>query len=93
METVGFIGLGKMGSGMSVSIQKAGYSMVVYDLREEAAKPLLEGGARLANFAPAATRPLPPRLRSLESVVFDSKGGPPCLRSPRPWTAQLGPRF
>jgi 3-hydroxyisobutyrate dehydrogenase len=49
METVGFIGLGNMGGGMSANIQKAGYSMVVYDLREEAAKPLLEGGASLAN--------------------------------------------
>ncbi|CAI8029033.1 Probable 3-hydroxyisobutyrate dehydrogenase, mitochondrial [Geodia barretti] len=38
-----------MGGGMSANIQKAGYSMVVYDLREEAARPLLEGGARLAN--------------------------------------------
>ena len=44
METVGFIGLGNMGGGMSANIQKAGYSMVVYDLREEAARPLLEGG-------------------------------------------------
>ena len=49
METVGFIGLGNMGGGMSANIQRAGYPMVVYDLREEAAKPLLEGGARLAN--------------------------------------------
>ena len=49
METVGFIGLGNMGGGMSANIQRAGYSMIVYDLREEAALPLLEGGARLAN--------------------------------------------
>ena len=49
METVGFIGLGNMGGGMSANIQRAGYPMVVYDLREEAAKPLLEGGASLAN--------------------------------------------
>ena len=49
METVGFIGLGNMGGGMSANIQRAGYPMIVYDLREEAALPLLEGGARLAN--------------------------------------------
>ena len=48
METVGFIGLGNMGGGMANNIQKAGYPMVVYDLREEAARPLLEGGARLS---------------------------------------------
>ena len=42
METVGFIGLGNMGSGMSANIQRAGYPMTVYDLREEAALPLLK---------------------------------------------------
>ena len=35
METVGFIGLGNMGGGMANNIQKAGYDMVVYDLRED----------------------------------------------------------
>ena len=49
METIGFIGLGNMGSGMAGNIQKAGYPLVVYDIREEAALPFLEGGARLAN--------------------------------------------
>ncbi|CAI8011065.1 2-hydroxy-3-oxopropionate reductase [Geodia barretti] len=49
METVGFIGLGNMGGGMAGNIQKAGYPMVVYDLREEATRPFLEGGARLGN--------------------------------------------
>ena len=33
METVGFIGLGNMGSGMGGNIQKADYPMVVYDVR------------------------------------------------------------
>ena len=58
METVGFIGLGNMGGGMSANIQRAGYQLVVYDLREEVAKPLLEGGARLAN-SPAEVARLP----------------------------------
>ena len=48
METVGFIGLGKMGTPLAVNIQKAGYPMVVHDMEELAVKPLLEGGARLA---------------------------------------------
>jgi 3-hydroxyisobutyrate dehydrogenase len=34
METVGFIGLGNMGGGMSANIQKAGYQLVVFDVRE-----------------------------------------------------------
>ena len=49
METVGFIGLGNMGGGMAGNIQKAGYPMVVFDLREEATLPFLEAGARLGN--------------------------------------------
>ena len=48
METIGFIGLGKMGTSIATNIQKAGYPMTVHDAREEATKPLLEGGARLA---------------------------------------------
>ena len=68
METVGFIGLGNMGGGMANNIQKAGYSMVVYDLREEAARPLLDGGARLANS--------PQEVASLSDVTFTSLPGP-----------------
>ena len=49
METVGFIGLGNMGGGMAGNIQKAGYPMVVFDLREEATRPFLEAGARLGS--------------------------------------------
>ena len=49
METVGFIGLGNMGGGMAGNIQKAGYQMVVYDLREEATRPFLEADARLGS--------------------------------------------
>ena len=68
METVGFIGLGNMGGGMANNIQKAGYPMVVYDLREEAARPLLDGGARLANS--------PEEVASLCDVTFTSLPGP-----------------
>ena len=49
METVGFIGLGNMGGGMAGNIQKAGYPMVVFDLREEATRPFLEAGSRLGS--------------------------------------------
>ena len=68
METVGFIGLGNKGGGMSANIQRAGYPMVVYDLREEAAKPLLEGGARLANS--------PAEVASLCDITLTSLPGP-----------------
>ena len=68
METVGFIGLGNMGSGMSKNIQRAGYPMVVYDLQEAATRPLLEGGARLASS--------PAEVARLSDVTFSSLPGP-----------------
>jgi 3-hydroxyisobutyrate dehydrogenase len=57
-----------MGGGMSLNIQKAGYPVVVYDLREEAARPLLEGGAKLANS--------PAEVSSLSDITFTSLPGP-----------------
>ena len=33
MKTVGFIGLGNMGAAMAVNLRKAGYALVVHDLR------------------------------------------------------------
>ena len=68
MKTVGFIGLGNMGGGMSANIQRAGYPMVVFDLREEVTRPLLEGGARLANS--------PAQVAELSDVTFSSLPGP-----------------
>lgn len=43
--TVGFIGLGSMGSGMTRNLQKAGHPLVVHDVRPEAAQELLAAGA------------------------------------------------
>ncbi len=47
--TVGFIGLGNMGSGMTRNLQKAGFALVVNDIRRESADELLAGGARWAD--------------------------------------------
>ena len=68
METVGFIGLGNMGGGMSRNIQRAGYPMTVFDLREAAALPLLENGARLASS--------PAEVAEASDVTFTSLPGP-----------------
>ena len=80
METVGFIGLGRMGVGMAVNIQKAGYPMVVHDVREAATRPLLEGGARLAG-SPAEVARLSevvltslPTPRDVEGLVLGRDG-------------------
>ena len=42
---VGFIGLGTMGAKMAASLQKAGYRLMVHDLRRDAAAPHLAAGA------------------------------------------------
>ena len=69
MDTVGFVGVGRMGSAMARNIQKAGYSMVVHDAREEATRSLLEGGAKLATS--------PAEVSAVCDVTFTSLPGPP----------------
>jgi 3-hydroxyisobutyrate dehydrogenase len=51
METVGFIGLGNMGGPVAGHIQRAGYPMVVYDLRAQATRDFHERGADVARSA------------------------------------------
>src|SRR4029453_17122527 len=68
METVGFIGLGNMGSGMAGNIQKADYPMVVYDLRAASMQQFTKQGARQA-----AT---PAEVARLSDVIFTSLPGP-----------------
>ena len=67
-KTVGFIGLGNMGSGMSMNISEAGYSMVVHDLNQDLATQLLENGARWAQS--------PKELAESCDVIFTSLPGP-----------------
>ena len=45
---VGFIGLGMMGGNAARNILRAGYAMVVNDIRPDAARPLLDAGAEWA---------------------------------------------
>jgi 2-hydroxy-3-oxopropionate reductase len=45
MKTLGFIGTGGMGSGMAANLIKAGYGLVVNDLRREVARNLENQGA------------------------------------------------
>ncbi|PKB62607.1 MAG: 3-hydroxyisobutyrate dehydrogenase [SAR202 cluster bacterium Io17-Chloro-G1] len=68
METIGFIGLGNLGTAIAQNIQHAGYPMVVYDIREGATKPLLEEGSRWAAE--------PDEVASLSDVTFTSLPGP-----------------
>lgn len=51
--TVGFIGLGTMGRPSAQNIRRAGFDMVVYDVREQATLPFAEQGIAVAA-SPAA---------------------------------------
>ncbi len=66
---VGFIGLGTMGNGMAANLQKAGYELVVHDIRRAAAEPYLAKGAVWADS--------PKALGEQCDVVFTSLPGPP----------------
>jgi 3-hydroxyisobutyrate dehydrogenase len=45
MKRIGFIGLGLMGSGMSMNLLKAGFPVTVWNRTQSKMKPLLEAGA------------------------------------------------
>ena len=49
MKTLGFIGTGGMGGGMAANLIKAGYRLVVTDLRREQAKALETMGAQFTD--------------------------------------------
>ena len=67
MERVGFI-LGNMGSGMAANIQKAGYPMVVYDIRRKPQSPTWSGERPWAV--------LPADVAARSDVVLTSVPGP-----------------
>ncbi|WP_375748606.1 sulfolactaldehyde 3-reductase [Vibrio sp. HN007] len=48
MSTIGFIGLGQMGSPMAANLIKGGHSLKVFDINEEAVSKLVEQGAAAA---------------------------------------------
>jgi 3-hydroxyisobutyrate dehydrogenase len=66
---VGFIGLGTMGAGMAANLQKAGYQLVVHDIRQDLATPHLKAGAKWADS--------PKALAAHCQVIFTSLPGPP----------------
>ncbi len=66
---IGFIGLGTMGRSMAFNLIKAGYELVVYDLRREAARPHCQAGAVWAD--------TPQAVAGAAEVIFTSLPGPP----------------
>jgi 3-hydroxyisobutyrate dehydrogenase len=51
MERIGFVGLGTIGGAIAKNIHKAGYPLVLYDIRAEAMQGLLDGGCQRAHSA------------------------------------------
>lgn len=49
MTKIGFIGLGNMGSAAARNLQRAGFKLIVHDLRKAAAEKLLANGAQWAD--------------------------------------------
>jgi 3-hydroxyisobutyrate dehydrogenase len=69
---LGFIGLGAMGSGIALNLRKAGHDLVVFDLRRESARPLIEAGAIWAGSVADVAR--------TADVLFTSVPGPKEMR-------------
>lgn len=65
---IGFIGLGKMGSGMAANLQRAGYALVAHDIVREAAAAHLERGALWADS--------PREVARACAITFTSLPGP-----------------
>ncbi len=76
---VGFIGLGMMGKNAALNLRRAGYDMVVYDIRPEAAEPLLQQGASRGD-APADVMA---RCDVVVTMVYGPKEITEVLRGPQ----------
>jgi 3-hydroxyisobutyrate dehydrogenase len=70
---VGFIGLGIMGASMASNLMKAGYELVVHDIKRDAAALHLKAGAVWAD--------TPRQVAEATEVVLTSLPGPPEMES------------
>jgi 3-hydroxyisobutyrate dehydrogenase-like beta-hydroxyacid dehydrogenase len=77
---IGFIGLGNMGSPMALNLIKAGHTLIVNDVRREAAASHLQAGAKWADSPQAVARESELILTSLpgpkevEAVALGANG-------------------
>ena len=80
METVGFIGLGRMGKSMASNLVKKGFTLVVHDIVEGPVKALADLGAKpAANVAEVASQSsiiatMLPASREVEETLFGPDG-------------------
>lgn len=66
---IGFIGTGTMGCPIALNLCKAGYRLLVHDVRRASAQPLLDAGAKWADSVLDVAKQ--------SDVVFTSLPGPP----------------
>jgi 3-hydroxyisobutyrate dehydrogenase-like beta-hydroxyacid dehydrogenase len=76
---IGFIGLGRMGTGIAMNLLKAGHDLTVYNRTPAKAQPLIAQGARAANNVADACRgdaviTMLSDDRAVEDVTFPHKG-------------------
>ena len=71
MQTIGFIGMGLMGSRVATRLLEAGYPLSVYNRTRERTQPLAERGAKVAN--------TPQELARMADVVLLSLAGDAAL--------------
>mgnify|MGYP001814888697 CR=1 FL=1 len=69
---IGWIGLGQIGSIMAVNLLRAGYTMIVHDLRPESGEKLVAAGAQWAKN--------PYELAEVADIVITSLPGPPQVK-------------
>ena len=80
MPKVGFIGLGTMGGGMAINMRKAGYDMIVHDIRKEAAARHLDMGCEWADSIGEVAREADfiftslPRPKEVEQIALEPDG-------------------
>ena len=72
-QSVGFVGVGRMGARMARRLMAAGYPLTVYDTSDAAVQPLIESGAERAD-SPAA-------VASASDIAFASVPTPPIVES------------
>jgi 3-hydroxyisobutyrate dehydrogenase-like beta-hydroxyacid dehydrogenase len=88
---IGFIGLGTMGASMAANLQKAGYQLVVHDVRHASAEPHIGRGATWADSPRAAAEAADVVLTSLpgppevEAVALGERGLLAGMRSDATW--------
>ena len=80
MKTIGFIGIGLMGSGMSRNLMKAGYSVTVFDISKEKVAELVADGAAGADSVAECAKNKDVVIsivgypKDVETVYFGSEG-------------------